>query len=147
MKLTRGKRIALELLGPPLLGALILGTSNALYAIWTQPRTDSLGESLSQIGAYLLFAVIGAYMIAGIPSIICTCVIEWRFAQGLNPATWRAVRLFSALGFVSGNMIAVYLTDFRWGIGTLWLGTVSVGVGLLVGFLLGILIKRWSTKN
>ena len=97
MKLTRRKRIALELLGPPLLG----GTVATLWA-WCSLmylslyRYESPREVAGQIGMiqamWLLYGVF-AFPMIGIQTACYTAFMEWRFSRGLSPSSWRAVTL------------------------------------------------------
>jgi hypothetical protein len=144
MKLTRPKRIALELLGPPLLGTIfLLGISQAI-AVWyaVQHRLPPPGWgsiSIQTMGGVL----IGAYLYAGIPSIIYTWIMEWRFNRGLNPVSWGTVLWSSFLGFLSGAGIVVAFDGYGWHGPVAFFG----GTGCTVGFSLGLLIKVGSTEK
>lgn len=137
--MTRGKRIALELLGPPFLGTVVLYAGSGVYAIvrWVQSGNPP-GWNPAIFGA-ILGVLVFAYPIAGIPSIVYTLAMEWRFARGLKPDTWRTVRYSAVLGFLSGAAI-----------GGVFRGNLSVylamsGIGTVVGFVLGFLIKVLSS--
>ena len=148
MKFTRGKRIALELLGPPFVGTLIalaLGSAKAiresvLSGQWT-------GWDFRIIQGFVLgfiFSLPFAYIFAGVQSIVYTLIMEWRFALGLDPRNWRSVGLSTALGFASGAVICMGFGPAYSDTRALWL--YFGGIGLAVGFVLGLLIKSWSVQ-
>lgn len=145
MKLTRGKRIALELLGPALLGGMLLGPTTTLYMLKGRLGEDRPGELLWTVFLYTAAAVGFGYLFAGIQSIIYACVMEWRFARGLDPSSWRSVALSSMLGLASGAVIAVTYGFQRTDLLFLWTGIG--GTGIVVGFIIGLLIKVWSTEK
>ena len=143
MKFTRGKRIALELLGPPALGATILGSINAVInTIKDGPQDWQI--VLHQTFQYMIFAVIGSYMFAIAPSALCACLLEWRFSRGLRPDSRRQVALSAWLGLISGTGISILVAGFL----DLSIGLLSIfgGTGLVVGFLIGLLIRFWSKE-
>jgi hypothetical protein len=137
MRLTREKRIALELLGPPVLG----GGMAAAWAVVDLARNANVPVTNALIAApalVLLYLVFVIPMI-GIQAGAYALVMEWRFARGLDPRSWGTVGLSTALGFVSGIVVAlVYGMDRK----DTWY--LFNSVGLTVGFVLGMLIKRWS---
>ena len=145
MHLTRRKRIAFELLGPPFIGAspfIVAIAGSSLWDTITKSRPWKFPlETLQMIGTFLLFA----YAIVGLQSILFTAIMEWRFTCSLDPRSWRAVWLSSSLGLASGAVVALAY-GFRRGdqIG-LWL--FWGGFGLAVGFTMGLLIKALSTEK
>lgn len=84
--MTRTSRVFVELLVPPLLGA----TPFLMMAILT--------GTLGLIPIILLVA----YVMAGVPSVIFTAVLELAFWRGLDPRSWDAVLLGAGLGLASG---------------------------------------------
>lgn len=143
MKLTRGRRIAVGLLGPPLLGG-------ALATLWAWGtlmylslyRYESIWETVSQLrmipAMWLLYGVF-AFPMIGVQAACYTAIMEWRFSRGLSPRSWRAVALSAILGYLSGLPIALgygYARKETWYFFNL--------LGPTVGLLLGLLIKRWS---
>jgi hypothetical protein len=143
MNFTRRKRIALELLGPPLVGTALLATMGGIAAIYHSFATRTLpdlGLPFLQAAATVL---IFSYLIAGVPSIIYTCTMEWRFSRGLPPDNWRMVRFSSLLGFLSGAAIVVSIAGLGEESALLFYGSIGTGVG----FLLGWLIKVCSAEN
>ena len=144
MKFTRGKRITFELLGPPLLGAILLFACAMATVVWNKIQnglveTFSLKELLGMGIAYLGFA----YFFAGIPAIVYTFIMEWRFARAQEPDSWQTVRFSAFLGAVAGTILGLALNEFHFG-SVFWL---MGGIGLAVGFLLGLVIKHWSTEQ
>ena len=143
MKFTRGKRIALEVLGPPALGAAIMTSVIAVFAIAEAAEKGAALQRLKELAQAGTVAVVFAYMLAGAQSIFYAFIMEWRFARGLDPRSWRSVGLSSALGFLSGAVIVLSL-GWRSDLLNAWLWFAYGGLGLLVGFTLGLLIKRLS---
>lgn len=142
MKFTRGKRIALELLGPPTLGAGLWSLALIGEAVWKlfvpgPPRV------LMHLGEELLLVFLYAYVFTGIQSIFYTAIMEDLFKSGLDPRSWRMVRLSSLLGFGSGAVLMIFSVNDLGGMGFIML--MMGGLGALVGFLLGLLI-RWGSK-
>ena len=148
MKLTRQKRIALELLGPPLVATTLIFSSAAFLFAWTAVSTwemPTLGnENAFSILGYILAT---SYIFGCIPSLAYTAVMEWKFEGGLNPQSWRAVWLATCLlGSFAGIPIMVVLNAFKFhpGIGAFSFFAV---LGLVVGLIIGLLIKHWSTEK
>ena len=145
MKLTCGKRIALELLGPAALGAGII----SLFYIGAAAcdivvKGKALLKTLGEVGSVMLFCLMMAYLFVGIQSILYTIIMEWRFKRGLDPRSWRMIGLSSSLGFSSDvGMIIVLEGDRSWEKQG-WIGWG--GLGLVVGFLMGLLIRCWSKE-
>lgn len=142
--MTRPKRIALEILGPPLLGGGLVLVGWAVVALWNFLTGATPIRWDPQALAWVLVVLIYAYALAGIPSILYALVMEWWFSRGLNPASWRAVGLSAFLGFLAGGGMISVLSGFHlesallafWG-----------GLGSAVGFLLGLFIKVRSTPR
>lgn len=144
MTLTRKQRIAVEVLGPPLLGFILF------YGVLLLP---SLGAAIngghvsfwdSRTLVNFGFGLLAAYVFAGVPSILYMIVMEWRFGRGLNPRSWRSVFLSSLLGAISGCMISVVSPGSRGEIEPI---ASFTGWGLAVGFLLGIFIKTTAVRT
>jgi len=96
---------------------------------------------LSVVGYILLFA----YALTGLQSVVYAMVLEWRFMRGFDPCSWRSVGLSSLLGLASGLPIAIGYGRDRSDLFAIWL--FWPGLGLLVGFLMGLLIKAWSAEG
>ena len=93
------------------------------------------------MGVVLLFA----YIFAGLPSLLYAAIMEWRFARGLNPDSWRAVAWSSGLGLASGLAIIGVASTGR---AEFTAYAMFSGLGLAVGFLLGWFIKwRSGTRE
>ena len=139
--MTRGKRIALEILGPPALGAGLWDMTMAAtmaWSAWVDGRPQAWSWQIAQVtGAVFLFA----YVFAGLPSLLYAAIMEWGFARGLNPASWRAVLWSSGLGLTSGLAIIGVASAGRAEFAAY---ALLGGLGLVVGFLLGWFIK-WRT--
>jgi hypothetical protein len=144
--MTRRKRIALELLGPPFLGALICLAVMSIAGMAQQDAKKETGESrllaLLQMLYVLPLALVYAYVLTGIQSIIYMVILEWRFSRGLDPRSWRSVGLSSLLGFASGAVLALVFGSGSAGLFNAWL--LWGALGLTVGFFMGFLIWRWS---
>lgn len=141
MKFTRRKRIAIELLGPGLLGTMpILGTT-----LWTTAIEGGLWklntEMLQFVGVVLLFG----YAFAGVQSIAYAVIMEWRFSRGLDPRSWRMVGLSTVLGSASGAVIILAMGKPNVTEAKAWL--VLCSWGLIVGFVLGLSIKGLSGQK
>ena len=145
MKLTRKKRIALELLGPPALGAgiptILFGGASLIESLI---KGSSIGH-LKDVGSVAALYFFYAYFIVGLQSILYTVIMERRFKHGLDPCSWRMVRMSSLLGFGSGAILAVFAINDPKIMGGIVL--IMGGLGLVVGFLIGLLIKWWSAEK
>ncbi len=143
--MTRRKRIALELLGPPLLGAALVVLLQGGAALGEVVMKDGSWQSILPILSMVPIVVLFAYAMTMIQSILYTVVMEWRFARGLDPRSWNSVGLSSLLGFASGAAICMAYGFERSDLRFLWL--FYAGIGLVVGILLGLLIKVLSPKE
>ena len=85
-----------------------------------------------------------AYVFAGLQSIFYAIIMEWRFSQGLDPRGWRSISLSTLLGLMSGAAICLAYGFDRSDTRTLWL--FFGGIGLVVGFLMGVLIRMLSNR-
>lgn len=138
---TRKQRIAVEVLGPPLLGWVLIYGFFFTSALWNAIEQGHVfawqSPTLSEIGVGLAVA----YWVAGIPSVFYTLVMEWRFARGLNPRSWNSVCLSSLLGLLSGCALLFVASGREWKLEA----TVACGIaGSAVGFMLGVVIKKTS---
>jgi hypothetical protein len=140
MKFTRGKRIALELLGPPLLGG-------ALATLWAWGalvylscyQYESLWDVARLIPVMWLFYGVFAFPMISIQAAGYAAVMEWRFSRGLSPRSWRAVALSTVLGYLSGLPLAIgygYARKDTW-----YLFNI---LGPVIGLVLGLMIRRFS---
>jgi hypothetical protein len=143
MPFTRGKRIALELLGPPAIGAVLMIALMAGFTVVLAIEKGDTLHRLKELAQGAVFFVVFAYMFAGAQSILYACIMEWQYARGLDPCSWRAVALSSGLGLASGAAIMLVI-GWRGDLHAQWLWVLYGGVGLLVGLLLGLLIRRLS---
>lgn len=145
MKFTRGKRIAFELLGPAALGAgicCLVYLCAATWGILVEKRES--WNALYELGSMMPMIFLFAYVSAGLQSILYTAIMEWRFKQGLNPRSWRMVGWSTLVGFASGGVFTLgELGNFEAVLPSL--ATLG-GFGLVVGFLMGLLIRRWSKE-
>lgn len=125
----RRHRIAVEVLGPPLVAATIL----EIIAV----------VGLREVGALKLiplFLIFG-YLLAGLPSLAFTLILEIAFAKGLDPRSGRAVLLSSVLGAASGVPIDMLMA------GKLTVrpnASCFVALGIVTGCATGLFIRRWS---
>lgn len=146
MNFTRGKRIALEVLGPPAMSAIIATTVFAAFAIVEAVEKEGTWHRLKQVAGVALAAVIGAYVLAGVQSILYAFVMEWRFTRGLDPRSWRSVGWSTGLGFGAGGVI-VLVVGWSNGFGEVFAWLSFGGLGLLVGFALGLLIRCLARRS
>jgi hypothetical protein len=138
MKLTRGKRIALEVLGPPALGAsvwLVVIFVSQLF----EPAGKDLIRFLRELPGAALFLLVAAYVFAGLQSVFYAVIMEWNFTAGLDPRSWKSVALSSLLGLCSGGVIPLVFSAGRKTAWEPWL--LLGGLGLLVGLAMGLLIR------
>ena len=144
MKLTRRKRIALELLGPPFIGATLPALFFVPTALGGAIMKGDPASGLKELGTNLGIVYAVAYMIAGVQSVLYTVIMEWCFSRGIDPRSWRSVGLSTLLGFFSGAAICLGYGFQRSDVIALWV--FFGGTGLAVGLILGFLIKGWSAK-
>jgi hypothetical protein len=92
-----------------------------------------------------------SYFFAAFPSLLYALLMEKAYGRGLDPNSWAAVRKSSWLGTLAGVLIGLFMaitmggfslagTGFAFAIA----GTLFTGIGLAVGFILGLLIKAFS---
>lgn len=139
----RWKRSMMLALAPPGLGAVLLFVavliSEMAVGRWRM-EWAFIGSLFSYLGIYLFFA----YLIAGAPSLLYAAVMEWRFARGLNPRSWRAVWLSTGLGGAAGlGMIGAMLAISRptTGFTEWWIFGIFAGLGVVVGFVVGACVR------
>ncbi len=125
----RGHRIAVEVLGPPLLAATFLAVIAML--------------GLREVGTLKLFPLflVFGYLLAGLPSLAFAAIMELAFARGLDPCSPRSVLLSTALGAASGVPIDMLMAGKPTARPN---ALFFVMLGLLTGFVMGLLIRRWS---
>ena len=103
-----------------------------------------IGPSTLTLLSLALGMLLFAYVGLGVQSIFYTVIMEWRFKRGLDPASWRSVSLSTFLGFWSGAVV-VLIDAKRYGVSQILEGVFIVGgVGLVVGLIMGLLIRAWS---
>ncbi len=125
----RTHRIAVEVLGPPLIAATIL----EIVAV----------VGMREVGTLKLipFFMVFGYVLAALPSLAFAAILELAFAKGLEPRSWQTVLLSASLGAVSGlpidMLIARRLTVRSNALCFVLLGAVT-------GSAIGLLIRTWS---
>jgi hypothetical protein len=97
---TRGTRIALELLGPPFVASVIIA---AIFAVLDRDPTAFVG---------LPFILVFAYVWAGLPAAAFTLVLEVTWAKGVDPGSWRAVRVAALAGLPSGLLVTLWFAPW-----------------------------------
>lgn len=128
----RPARIALELLGPPLLAATLLEVV-ALAAL----------REVAALKLFPLFLGAGCYA-AGLPSLLFAGIMELAFARGLRPDGPGTVALAAALGAASGLPIDMAMA----GAVTVRLHALFfVILGVLVGGTVGVVIRARSRSR
>lgn len=145
MILTRRRRIVLELLAPAPLGAGLLFMVGLAKAVWERFPDGTWPGFDPRI--FISFAIVVgfAYIFTGLQSIAYAIIMEWRFARGLDPRSWRSVGLSTLLGFLSGAAICVGYGLQRSDSAALWV--FFGGSGVAAGFILGLLVRRWSLTS
>jgi len=135
-------RIFLEILGPPLVGAV------SFCSIWYfDLRAHFHFFDLVKVCLFMSYAV------GTLPSFIYMLAMELSFCRGWLPTTWRAVGLSSFLGLCAGVAIArpALTTHLNVsGVSPFGTGVLLVGVGLWTGFVMGLLLIRlahWSERK
>lgn len=144
MKLTRAKRISLEIIGPPILGASLWVLSTMAGEIWARGGEACSWENLVGMIGLLAMTTVYACVFAGIPSLLYAVIMEWRFARGFDPSSWWSVGLSTLLGSASGCLIVLFFGWPRLMAPSMWI--LFGGIGTAVGFVLGLLIKVLSPK-
>jgi hypothetical protein len=142
--MTRRSRIALEILGPPALGAACWLLAIGGWTLWEAMTRGKPAALLRQLPEMALVLFVCAYFFAGVPSLLYAAIMEWRFARGLDPASWRTVGWSTGLGLASGAAIIGVLSGGRAGLASL---AVFGALGLIVGALLGGFIKWRSGRG
>jgi len=137
--MNRKTRIALELLGPPVIGAGGLTVWAAARLEWAP---DGPGRAVASLPVLFAFHVVFAFFCIGLQTLVYTAVMEWRFARGLDPRSWRAVGLSTFLGWASGAVLAV-----GYGIGRQDTWYLFNGLGPAVGLLLGLIVRNGSKRR
>lgn len=144
--MNRIKRIALEVLAPPALGAALM-SAWAIPAMLTESAArQSWGEMLSQGAAAFVMVLLYAYAFAGVPSVVYAILMEWYFSRGLDPRGWPAVGFSTLLGCLSGAAILLVMTQGnfeRW----FWSSWFWCGLGAVVGFFNGALIRALARRE
>jgi hypothetical protein len=133
------RRIVLEMLAPPAIGALSFIFYQAYQANHFPPDAEDVRLCL----------LLG-YFFGFIPSLIYTAFMERAIKRGLQPKTWRFVGFSSILGLLAGVAIATVVGtgDDELRVSDL-LGSLAVD-GLWTGFVLGLLLKslaHWSDRR
>lgn len=147
--MTRAGRIAMEVLGPPLLALIYLNLYAWLslqfpHQEWSETATMTLGR-MSYWNEFNFFSIALAYIVGGCPALFYATVMEAVYAKGLSPRSWWTVGLSTLLGPIAG--VAINLA-FRTSITEIFGSQLTLpGVGLAVGLTLGIVIKFLWPNN
>lgn len=140
MTFTRGKRIALEVLAPPFLGAFLMtGVSIGEHLL----RNGNLSFVFLQNRDYLLVFFF-AYVFGILPSLAYMGLMEAAFNRGLEAREWRAVALSGGLGLLAGAGIMLMVSSGRASVGEL---TYFAIFGFIVGLLLGLITRFFTRKS
>jgi hypothetical protein len=131
----RPLRILFQILVPPILGLL------PVYVMMTPDLISEIAYGHVKPGEHLAI-ILGAYLAAGIPSVVYTVVMEIAFSRFLSPASWRAVLLSTVLGLLAGLLIGAVLNSIDHGRdGESHVILTMLPTGMVVGFVMGILGK------
>jgi hypothetical protein len=128
---TRGRRILVELLGPPLVGATLF---DVVAGVVTGDATALAGLPL-----FLFFGV----LFAAVPSIAFTLIMEVAYVRGLDPAGWRAVRLSALAGVLCGLLVTLWFEPWR---SPAPLGPLAgfAAIGSATGAIVGAIVRARS---
>lgn len=126
--MSRRARVALELLAPAAIASLLFAIGAAAAGLDAAPLRA------------LPFLLVFAYLFAAIPSLLFAVAMEVAFSRGLDPSSWRAVRLAALLGFLSGAAIALPF-GARNALPSLALFSA---LGAAAGALVGLLVRAGS---
>ncbi len=129
--MTRFSRIFLELVGPPVLGAIYY----FLYCLIASGGHFP-GVPIREVRDDFGLAIIAAGLVAGLPAIGFTIIMEVMFALGLDPRSARTVWLAALLGLAAGFAVNVLLVNWA-----VLMFCFFLGLGLSVGATIGFIIK------
>ena len=122
--MNRTKRVLINVLGPPLVAALLLS-----------------GFFIMAPG-FILAVLLCAYLFATVPSVLHAAIMELIYARHAPPHSWRAVGCSTLSGVVCGVIIACVFSNPN------HLRASDIGffipLGGAVGFLTGVAVKRFS---
>jgi hypothetical protein len=135
--MTRIRRLALEIFGPPLLGWMLSYAAMAIMLLW-RARGDLAIAAKEMHPVVLLYGLGVAFIIAGLPSLAYAAIMEIRFARGLSPRSRRAVLLSTSLGAFAGLAMSVVVR--KQPVDAAAVG-IMMGTGAIVGFAIASLIR------
>lgn len=141
--MTRNQRVTLELFGP----ALIHFALNVVLfkgEFFLETARGGL-EGVIEMLMFLGYLVLTACLTVCVPSILYALAMEWRFARGLEPRSWRSVDLSVLLGFAAG--VVMSLPFFGMGSGIFFMSVYFGAQGLAVGLIMGLLIRGLSPRQ
>ena len=133
--MTRGQRIALQLFGPPLLGAL-----TTLLPLMVGGAIVE-GQEIENPLETLILVIFYAYFVAALPTLTFTLVMECCFARGLKPGSWIAIGLSTALGGIAGALLGGLFSRS----GASYMGAMFLTGGATTGFTIGVLIRLFES--
>jgi hypothetical protein len=116
-KLSRTKRVLIELFIPPLLGSAPFW----LIAVFS-------GGGLNGV----IFILFIAYLVALVPSLLFTVALEIAFSMGLDPRNSKAIWFAGFLGLAAGTACAAVFKLGKW---LIILGPIGAVVGLAIGLI------------
>jgi hypothetical protein len=99
------------------------------------------GVSREVVGGFAMFlciALVYAYLIAVVPSLLHAVAMEWVYRKLAKPHHWRAVACSTTSGLLAGGLMALVFAPAA------GLGVILIPLGLCVGFLLGIIVRKAS---
>jgi hypothetical protein len=134
---TRRRRILVELLGPPLVATIVM----AFFALVGGLAQGTLPGWQFWGGALVVLA--GAFVVAAVPCVLFTIVLEIAFAVGLDPASWWTVLLAAGLGLLSGMAIVGFNPSYGAFEGLALIGTAT---GATLGFIVSTASKPRPTS-
>ena len=94
--MNRTKRIAVEVLTPPIVAVVVLLVFESVMsrdAVFLTPKS-------------VLFGLVFSFVLAGIPSAVFAVVMELAFAKGVEVRSRRALFLAVSVGLLAGVVIA-----------------------------------------
>lgn len=143
----RWKRVLLEVLAPPAIGGMIVWLVAIVASACDEVPRLGWNRWANDTAVYAVLILVGAYVVAGLPSLVFAGLMEWRFARGLSPSSKRVVGWTGSLGLVSGWSIAFIIAGSRPTADLIWPLVLIGCVGAVAGSLVGMFIRRGAIRR
>ena len=129
-------RIGLNILAPAPLAVLILSAPSVIGGLM---RGDASASNLAGFAGFLGLAIVYAYLLATVPSLLHAVAMEWAYRRTAKPHHWRAVGYSTVSGLLMGALIGGITSPTD-------LLPLLMLVGAVVGFILGAIIRILSLR-